>query len=205
VQAWRELEPAWRAAFELAWEAFGAGTVPVGAVVTREGRTIAQGRNRIFERSGPPRQVFASRVEHAEVNALVQLPVDTRYYDCTLWTTLEPCAQCVGAAWMSTIGRLEYAAPDVYAGAAHMIEREIEHAVRWRPPMELSGPLDGPFAALGELLHVAFFLVARPDAPVVAAFRERLPHVVALAERLRLHEHTGAPLEDALPRFVDEL
>jgi DNA-binding response OmpR family regulator len=39
----------------------------------------------------------------------------------------------------------------------------------------------------------------------LAAFREFRPDLVALAERVRLHEHTGAPLEEALPRFIDEL
>jgi len=205
VQEWRELEPAWRAAFELAWEAFSAPTIPVGAVVTRGDEIIARGRNRIFETSGPQPQLFASRVAHAEVNALVQLPVDSRYYDCTLWTTLEPCAQCIGSAWVSTIGAVRYAAPDVYAGAARMIERDLERAEPWRPPMEIAGPIGGPFAALGELLHVAFFLRERPDAPVVPTFHERLPEVVALAERLRLHEHAGTPLEEALLKFVDQL
>lgn len=205
MREWRELNPAWRAAFELAWEAFGARTIPVGAVISRDDEVIARGRNRIFETSGPQGQVFASRVAHAEVNALVQLPVDERYYDYTLWTTLEPCAQCIGSAWVSTIGRVNYAAPDVYAGAAKMIERDIEHAESWRVPMPVEGPVEGPFALLGELLHVAFFLVERPDAPVVATFRERIPHVVDLAERLRLHELAGAPLEEALPRFFSGL
>jgi tRNA(Arg) A34 adenosine deaminase TadA len=205
VEAWRKLEPAWRAAFELAWEALRARTIPVGAVVTRGDEIIARGRNRIFETTGPQGQVFASRVAHAEVNALVQLPVTARYYDCTLWTTLEPCAQCIGSAWVCTIGSVNYAGPDVYAGAAKMIERDIERAETWRTPMEVSGPIDGPFGVLGELLHVAFFVAERPDAPAVPAFRERIPNVVALAERLRLHEHAAAPLEEALPRFLDEL
>jgi tRNA(adenine34) deaminase len=104
VDEWRELEPAWRAAFELAWEAFGAGTIPVGAVVTdADGTVLARGRNRITESSAPDGQIFGSRVAHAEINALVQLGMGRRYLDCRLWTTLEPCAQCIGAAWISTM------------------------------------------------------------------------------------------------------
>jgi hypothetical protein len=40
---------------------------------------------------------------------------------------------------------------------------------------------------------------------VTRAFREYRPELVALAERVRLHEHVGAPLEEALPLFLDEL
>src|SRR5512146_1903624 len=105
MEAWRGLEPAWRAAGELAWEAFGAGTIPVGAVVTdADGTVVARGRNRIFATSAPEGQIFGTRVAHAEINALVQLGTDRRYFEATLWTTLEPCAQCIGASWLSTIG-----------------------------------------------------------------------------------------------------
>ena len=176
MQGWDDLEPAWREASRLAWEAFGAGTIPVGAVVTdAEGTVLAGGRNRIMESSAPAGQVFGSRVAHAEINALVQLGVQRRYFDCTLWTTLEPCAQCVGAAWLSTIGRVEFAATDVYGGASKLIERQIEAADSARDfHMEVSGPLDGPLAVLSELLHVAFFL-ARPTHHVAEVYRERRP------------------------------
>jgi tRNA(adenine34) deaminase len=207
VDAWRELEPAWPAAFELAWEAFGAGTIPVGAVVTdADGTVLARGRNRITEPSAPAGQIFGSRVAHAEINALVQLGIDRRYVDCTLWTTLEPCAQCIGAAWLSTIGRVAFAASDVYGGASRLIERQIEAADSARDfHMEVEGPLGGPLAVFSELLHVAFF-VARPEPhPVAQTFRELRPHLVALAERLNLRQLEGQRLDDVLPRIWGEL
>jgi tRNA(adenine34) deaminase len=207
VDAWRELEPAWPAAFELAWEAFGAGTIPVGAVVTdADGTVLARGRNRITEPSAPAGQIFGSRVAHAEINALVQLGIDRRYVDCTLWTTLEPCAQCIGAAWLSTIGRVAFAASDVYGGASRLIERQIEAADSARNfHMDVEGPLGGPVAVFSELLHVAFF-VARPEPhPVAQTFRELRPHLVALAERLNLRQLEGQRLDDVLPRIWGEL
>ena len=206
MQGWDDLEPAWREASRLAWEAFGAGTIPVGAVVTdAEGTVLAGGRNRIMESSAPAGQVFGSRVAHAEINALVQLGVQRRYFDCTLWTTLEPCAQCVGAAWLSTIGRVEFAATDVYGGASKLIERQIEAADSARDfHMEVAGPLDGPLAVLSELLHAVFFL-ARPAHHVAELYRRRRPELVALAERLRLHEHAESPLDEVLPGIWDEL
>src|ERR1041385_3224915 len=160
MQSWDELGPAWREAFRLAWEAFGAGTIPVGAVVTdADGAVLSLGRNRMFAASAPVGQIFGARVAHAEINALVQLGTDRRYPDCTLWTTLEPCAQCIGAAWLSTIGRVAFAASDVYGGASKLIERQIEAADSARDfSMAVEGPLAGPPAVFSELLHIAFFL-----------------------------------------------
>ena len=204
---WRELEPAWRAAFELAWEAFAAGTIPVGAVVTdADGTVLAKGRNRITESTAPTGQIFGSRVAHAEINALVQLGMGRRYFDCTLWTTLEPCAQCIGAAWLSTLGRVAFAATDVYGGASKLIERQIEAADSARDfHMQVDGPLGGPLEVFSELLHVAFFLPLSPPHHVAGVYRAQRPGLVALAERVRLDEHADRPLEDVLARIWDEL
>jgi hypothetical protein len=59
------LDPAWRASFELAWEAFRAGSIPVGAVVADEaGNVIARGRNRIFEDDAPSERLLLNRCAH---------------------------------------------------------------------------------------------------------------------------------------------
>jgi tRNA(adenine34) deaminase len=207
MQSWGDLEPAWHEAFRLAWEAYGVPTIPVGAVVTAaDGSVIARGRNRIFDASAPSGQIFGSRVAHAEINALVQLGLERRYEDCTLWTTLEPCSQCIGAAWFSTLGIVRFAATDVYGGASKMIERQIEAADSFRRnPMVVEGPLDGPPAIFAELLHAELFLRERPESEVSDAYRERRPELVALAERLDLHELAGTPLEDVLHRIWDDL
>jgi tRNA(adenine34) deaminase len=207
MQSWDDLALPWREALRLAWEAYGAGTIPVGAVVTdAEGDLLARGRNRMFDEDAPPGQIFGSRVAHAEINALVGLGTDRRYFDCTLWTTLEPCAQCIGAAWLSTIGRVVFAATDVYGGASKLIERQIEAADSARNfQMAVEGPLTGPPAVFSELLHISFFLERSPTHHVTETFRERRPELTALAERLRLHEHASSPLEDVVPRIWDEL
>jgi tRNA(adenine34) deaminase len=207
MQSWGDLEPAWHEAFQLAWEAYGAGTIPVGAVVTdANGEVLSHGRNRMFATDAPKGQIFGSRVAHAEINALVQLGTERRYFDCALWTTLEPCAQCVGAAWLSTIGRVVFAATDVYGGASKLIERQIEAADSARDfHMAVDGPLEGPLAVFSELLHIAFFFAQSPEHHVMQTFRERRPALVALAERLCLGECAQAPLDDVLPRIWDDL
>jgi tRNA(adenine34) deaminase len=207
IDARSQLDPAWRAAFELAWEAYRAGTIPVGAVVTdSDGTVLAQGRNRMFEASGPDGQIFGSRVAHAEINALVQLGTERRYWECTLRTTLEPCAQCIAAAWLSTIGRVSFAASDAYAGAAKLIERQIEAADSARNyPMAVDGPLSGPLAVFAELLAVSFFVDRDPQHEVTEAYRARRPELVGLAERLGLRERKKANLDEILAELWNEL
>jgi tRNA(Arg) A34 adenosine deaminase TadA len=132
--------------------------------------------------------------------------MERKYGECTLWTTLEPCAQCIGAAWLSTIGRVAFASTDVYGGASKLIERQIEAADSARDfHMTVEGPLAGPLAVFSELLHVAFFLARDPSHHVSDTYRERRPELTALAERLRLHEFAKAPLDDVLPRIWDDI
>ena len=157
-------------------------------------------------RRWPPGEVAGTRVAHAEMNALAHLPLDRQYFDCVLWTTLEPCAMCIGAAWLGTIGAVRYAGSDVYAGSAKLIEAQIERTDRARSdPLLVRGPLEGAFGLLGELLHVAWFVDKRPEHRVTEVFRQRCPGVVALAEHACLHQHAGAPLEEALPSFFEAL
>src|SRR5215212_4445037 len=96
---WTRLPVPWRACLELAWEAYQAGSLPIGAVVAdAEGEVISRGRNRIHERSGEDGYLFGHKLAHAELNALVTLDNDA--YDpaeCTLYTTTEPCPLCEGA------------------------------------------------------------------------------------------------------------
>jgi tRNA(adenine34) deaminase len=205
VEVWSEVDPAWRRAFELAWEAYGAGTIPVGAVVTdADGSVLAEGRNRVFERSAPAGQISGSLVAHAELNALAELGIERRYFDCTLRTTLEPCPLCIGAAWVSTIGRASFAARDVIAGAANLIERHLEADRARNFPLAVDGPLDGALAVFAELLPVAFFLERGREHHANAAYRARRPQLVALAEAFRLRERADEPLDDVVRQLADE-
>ena len=83
----------WRVCLEEAWEAYRAGSIPIGAaVVDAEGRVGSRGRNRIYEGDAPAPFLAGHRLAHAEVNALGALdhtPPDPQV--CTLYTTPEPC------------------------------------------------------------------------------------------------------------------
>jgi tRNA(adenine34) deaminase len=94
-------------------EAAGEGEVPIGAVVVREGRVVARGRN-ARERLGDP-------LAHAEVLALRAASRALgrwRLTGCTLYVTLEPCFMCAGALVNSRVDRLVFAVHDPKAGAA---------------------------------------------------------------------------------------
>ena len=70
----RELEPPMVRAVELAWESFQAGSLGVGAVVTRHGQVFATGRNRLAERDPGDDVLAGNSLAHAELNALAKVP-----------------------------------------------------------------------------------------------------------------------------------
>lgn len=100
-------------ALEEARRAASAGEVPVGAVVFRDGAVVAQAHNETVARRDP--------TAHAELLALQEalrnLQTD-RLTDCTLYVTLEPCAQCAGAIVLAKVARLVFGAYDPKAGMA---------------------------------------------------------------------------------------
>src|SRR5882724_3833534 len=101
-----------RAALALAEQARGAGEVPVGAVVERDGVVIGSGFNSPIGRHDPS--------AHAEILALRAAAAalgNYRLSGCTLYVTLEPCVMCSGAILNARIGRVVYGAPDPKTGA----------------------------------------------------------------------------------------
>lgn len=120
---WESLEPAWQVALEMAWEAYCAGTIPIGAaIVDCDGHVVARGRNRIFDTSAPERQVWGNMLAHAEMNALLDLKLDQQSrHSAALYTTMEPCPLCMGAFYMSSVRTLHFAARDLYAGSTNLL------------------------------------------------------------------------------------
>jgi tRNA(Arg) A34 adenosine deaminase TadA len=106
------LTPPMERAVELAWDSFRAGSLGIGAVITCDGEVVATGRNRLFE-SDPGDDVLAgSSLAHAELNALAKLPWGRKRDGLELWTTLQPCLQCLGAIRLSPVRRVHVLAPD---------------------------------------------------------------------------------------------
>ena len=117
-----------RAALDEARAALGTGDVPIGAVVVdAAGLVVGRGRN--------VREARADPTGHAEVVALRAAAADRgewRLDGCTLVVTLEPCTMCAGAAVLSRVDRVVFAAFDPKAGAVGSLwdvvrDRRLNH------------------------------------------------------------------------------
>jgi tRNA(adenine34) deaminase len=110
------------AALEEARRAASAGEIPVGAAVFRDAALVAAAHNETVARRDP--------TAHAELlavqQALVALDTD-RLTDCTLYVTLEPCAQCAGALVLAKLGRVVFGAYDPKAGMAGSVGDLLRH------------------------------------------------------------------------------
>jgi tRNA(adenine34) deaminase len=102
-----------REALRQAAHALETEEVPVGAVITREGRIIARAFNQV--------EALKDATAHAEMLALTQAESavgDWRLTDCTLYVTKEPCPMCAGAMIHTRLARVVFGAADPKAGAA---------------------------------------------------------------------------------------
>lgn len=98
---------------ELAKQAAENGEVPVGAILVKNGVSIAEASN-LREQSGSP-------IAHAEmlvIQAASRKIGNWRFVDTTLYVTLEPCPMCAGAIVLARIPKVVYGTTDPKAGAA---------------------------------------------------------------------------------------
>ena len=108
-------------ALEEARRAGALDEVPVGAVVVLEGRVIGRGRNRMIADRDP-----TAHAEVVAIRAAAEVAGNYRLAGAALYTTIEPCAMCCGAALHARIGRLVYGAADPKTGAARTLYRLLE-------------------------------------------------------------------------------
>lgn len=122
-------------AIRLAREAQRVGNLPVGAVISLDGKVVAEGKNAIWVPKLSPNR-------HAEIEALEAVPPElwVRAGDMTLYTTLEPCLMCMGAILVHRIGRVVFGSSDSRGGAScvfgHMppaFEKRLQ-ALEWVGP-----------------------------------------------------------------------
>jgi tRNA(adenine34) deaminase len=109
-------------ALQQAREAATQGEVPVGAVVVKDGRVIAVGRNAPVSSHDP--------TAHAEIAALRQAALvlgNYRLDGCELFVTLEPCAMCSGAMLHARLDRVVFGASEPKTGAAGSVLNLFEN------------------------------------------------------------------------------
>ena len=82
------------------------GEYPVGAVIVIDGAIIARGR--------ASHNAMRSQIRHAELNAILAggEPLWQDFHRAILFTTLEPCVLCLGAAVMADIPHIIYGLAD---------------------------------------------------------------------------------------------
>ncbi len=88
------------------------GEVPVGAVIVKDGKVIATGRNKREEKQ--------NALLHAETVAIDRAcrKLDSwRLEDCEIYVTLEPCPMCAGAIINARIKKVYFGAYDKKMGA----------------------------------------------------------------------------------------
>jgi tRNA(adenine34) deaminase len=99
-------------AISLAKEAGEMGEVPVGAVIVKNGKIIARGKNE--------REAKQNALSHAEIEAINNACKNTgswRLEDCEMYVTLEPCPMCAGAIINSRMKTLIFGAYDSKMGS----------------------------------------------------------------------------------------
>ncbi len=99
-------------ALKEAKKAYKANEVPVGAVLVYEDRIIARAHNQV--------ELLQDATAHAEMIALTMgasALSNWRLTKTTLYCTIEPCAMCAGAMFLSRIQKLIWGAPDLRHGA----------------------------------------------------------------------------------------
>jgi tRNA(adenine34) deaminase len=141
-----------QAALEQARRAAVLDEVPIGAVIMRGDEVVAQAHNETVKSGNP--------TLHAEVlvieRALEMLKTD-RLTDCTLYVTIEPCAQCAGAIVLAKVGKLVFGAYDKKAGMCGSVEDLVRHP-RLNHRVEVKGGVEAEQCA--ELIK-GFFAAKR--------------------------------------------
>ena len=100
-------------AIELAKQSLDTDDVPVGCVIVKDGKIIAEACNM--------KEKYNDATKHAEMIALSEATKVLNNWwleDCDVYVTLEPCSMCAGAMVQSRIRSLTFGAYDPKTGAA---------------------------------------------------------------------------------------
>ncbi|MBQ4403624.1 MAG: tRNA adenosine(34) deaminase TadA [Selenomonadaceae bacterium] len=110
-------------ALEEALRAYQENEVPIGAVlVDGDGILISREHNRIEQLNDATAhaEILALRAGSRKLNR-------RRLSDCTLYSTVEPCAMCAGALILCRVKRLVYGATDSKFGAAESLFNVVDN------------------------------------------------------------------------------
>ncbi|MBR1646324.1 MAG: tRNA adenosine(34) deaminase TadA [Selenomonadaceae bacterium] len=106
-----------RLAFDEARRAFNENEIPIGAVIIDDSGILVCGEHNRIEQ-------LNDATAHAEILALraaSKILNRRRLTDCTLYSTVEPCAMCAGALILCRVKRLVYGVTDSKFGAVESL------------------------------------------------------------------------------------
>ena len=112
-----------RLALDEAKRAFNENEVPIGAVLIDESGILVCGEHNRIEQLG-------DATAHAEILALRAASRKLnrrRLTNCTLYSTVEPCAMCAGALILCRVKRLVYGVTDSKFGAAESLFNVVDN------------------------------------------------------------------------------
>src|SRR5580698_8644659 len=111
----RAMDEFLRAAIDEAQQGLAEGGIPIGAVLVHRGAILGRGHNR--------RAQQGSAVLHGEMDALERAgrqPASV-YRECTMYTTLSPCAMCTGAILLYGIPRVIVGEHETFLGEEDLL------------------------------------------------------------------------------------
>lgn len=124
-------------ALTLAKEAEKFDEVPVGAVIVKDNRIIAEGFNH--------KEIANCATRHAEIEVIESASkVLNNWYleGCELYVTLEPCMMCCGAIINSRVDYVYFGAYDKKTGCAGSVYNLLEDKKFNHQPMVVGGILE---------------------------------------------------------------
>ena len=118
-------------ALKMAEIAFKKNEVPVGAVITKDGKIIGKGFNQVVTNN--------SVSSHAEINAIDDASQKIKNYrlnGCDIYVTLEPCHMCAKAIVDARLECLYFGALEPKTGAVQSIDQfldrdDLNHQVKF--------------------------------------------------------------------------
>ena len=142
-------------ALAVALDGLQAGELPIGAVVVVDDRVIG----RAYTQEATQRRLLV----HAELLALDQADrvVGLARGRAVLYTTLEPCLMCLGAASVSMIERVVFALGSEADGAGELSRLWDEHRQGRDLPHVQLPPVTGGISAEGSRALFASFIARR--------------------------------------------
>ncbi len=136
------------AALEQARRAAAQDEVPIGAVIMRGDEIVAEAHNETVARSNP-----TSHAEFLVIQRGLEALATDRLTECTLYVTLEPCAQCAGAIVLAKVGKLVFGAYDEKTGMCGSVGDLVRHP-RLNHRVDVQSGVEAE--ACGELLREFF-------------------------------------------------